>query len=442
MCSLILHGIEFDYLGMMKKTTSLDMFGPTCSFSFFHLTLQEYLSALYISLELHSGLEVPSLVSEKNMVIRFLAGLCKHGDQTLSHTLDKLFQENVHPFIGFFILLVVQCVYEYAEIVQTIETVRNLFTTKLIIVGDSPFDVLSPFDYYLIGHCIKLIGGRWSIGISTKEEVEFLMLGAGSDGRKGEMQVLDIRSSPLLTFDPLLKFFHHDLSCLEFSTVQFTDSDVIKLQEWISPGSGIKILRVTYSSSFDESLLATLFGTSSLESIEFNNSHLITKNETINLLRDNLNLKKLTIDTGDYGIDVFKQLAPTLQKCMSLNYLHLSFNLPGVHLPGLVTCDGKELSPSSNDGNDERPITSLILTLIEILLSNHTLQELTIVGHGTQLYSYLLKAAMVLLVHIAANNASLKKLSCNSLLFSQVKPHIPEQYCNILYELDDDYSYF
>ena len=46
--------VEFDNLGMMKKATSLDIkIGPTCSFSFFHLTLQEYLSALYISLELH-----------------------------------------------------------------------------------------------------------------------------------------------------------------------------------------------------------------------------------------------------------------------------------------------------------------------------------------------------------------------------------------------------
>ena len=72
-------GVEFDNLGMMKKTTSLYMFGPTYSFSFLHLTLQEYLSALYISLELCSSLQLlPSVV--RNIIMPLLlAGLCAHG---------------------------------------------------------------------------------------------------------------------------------------------------------------------------------------------------------------------------------------------------------------------------------------------------------------------------------------------------------------------------
>ena len=70
--------VEFDNLGMMKKTTSLYMFGPTYSFSFLHLTLQECLSALYISLELCSGLQLlPSVV--RNIMPLLLAGLCAHG---------------------------------------------------------------------------------------------------------------------------------------------------------------------------------------------------------------------------------------------------------------------------------------------------------------------------------------------------------------------------
>ena len=41
----------FDHLGMMKKTLSLDdPTGPTYTFQFLHLTLQEYLSALHMSL--------------------------------------------------------------------------------------------------------------------------------------------------------------------------------------------------------------------------------------------------------------------------------------------------------------------------------------------------------------------------------------------------------
>ena len=127
--------VDFDNLGMMKKTTSLDIkIGPTCSFSFFHLTLQEYLSALYISFELHSGLEVRSWLHYKNMVIRFLSGLCKHGDLALFYTLDKLLQKYASNRVVFplHVLLTVQCVYECDEIVQNIETVRNLFSREVI----------------------------------------------------------------------------------------------------------------------------------------------------------------------------------------------------------------------------------------------------------------------------------------------------------------------
>ena len=42
-------GEDFEHLGMMKKTTSLNVCtGPGCSYSFLHLTLQEYVAALYI----------------------------------------------------------------------------------------------------------------------------------------------------------------------------------------------------------------------------------------------------------------------------------------------------------------------------------------------------------------------------------------------------------
>ena len=44
-------GTHFDHLGLMKKTKSLNVsVGPKYSLCFLHLTLQEYLSAIYISL--------------------------------------------------------------------------------------------------------------------------------------------------------------------------------------------------------------------------------------------------------------------------------------------------------------------------------------------------------------------------------------------------------
>ena len=44
-------GEDFEHLGTMKKTTSLNVCtGPGCSYSFLHLTLQEYLTALHIAI--------------------------------------------------------------------------------------------------------------------------------------------------------------------------------------------------------------------------------------------------------------------------------------------------------------------------------------------------------------------------------------------------------
>ena len=425
-------GVEFDYLGMMKKTTSLDMFGPTCSFSFFHLTLQEYLSALYISLELHSGLEVPSGLHNKNMIIRFLSGLCKHGNKALFCILDKLFHL-VLAFYSLHVLLIMQCVYECDEIVQNIETVRNLFNNEVINVKRNFFVSPSPFDYYLIGHCIKHIGGQWSIRIITKEEVDFLMLGTGSDGHKGKVQELRISSSPLLTFDPLLKLFHRDLSCLEFHITQFTDSDVTRLQEYISPSSGIRRVKFSNNSFFiDESLLATVFGPSSLESLEIGSYPLLTNTETLNIPNDNSNLKELTIDTSYGRIHAFKRLIPALKKCMSLSYLHLSFRPPGKCEPGLVS---EQPSPSSDAFGDEHPLASLVPILIEFLLSNCTLQELTLTCRDLCILPEEDFEAMVQLVEVAANSTSLKKLTCDSPLFYQVESRIPKQYRDILYKL-------
>ena len=234
-----------------------------------------------------------------------------------------------------------------------------------------------------------------------------------------------------------------------------------------------------------ESLLATLFGPTSLESLEFRCCFITG---ILNIPRDNL--KKLKIDIGYGGLHTLKRLAPALQKCISLSYLYLSFDLPmQLHSDdSSLSSDVDEHSDDSSLSSDvvdehsdepslssdfvdehsvkqslssevvdehsdkpslssdvidehsdkpslssdvvyEHPLASFVPTLIEILLSNRTLQELTIRCLSTTLRGHLTEEdvkAMVQLVEVAANSTSLKKLSCNSLLVSQVKARIPE----------------
>ena len=391
-------GVEFDNLGMMKKTTSLDLFGPTCSFSFLHLTLQEYLSALYISLELCSGLKVPPSVFEKNIVIRFLAGLCAHGNDTVYQTLGGLLEVNYLNS-----LLVVQCVYECDSIVKNLKVLQELFFSVQLIGVKGGL----PFDYYLIGHCISHIGGRWDIRIWQQEEVDLLIQGLGSYGTcsRGKIQKLVLLINALLTIDPLVKLCCHNLHSLTFSVVTFTESDAALLCEYISPGRVLKDVEFISCRNV-ELILPIVFSASSLHSLELSLDISSTiDNYTLNLLSDNLNLKELTMDV--YNFDVFQQLAAALHNNTSLTLL--SFQL-------------------YNEPVDFVPI------FIKLLQFNHTLQELVVASGRYSFGGQKDIDAMVQLVEVAANSTSLKKLTCSKRVYEQIQSHVPKQYQYFLHE--------
>ena len=70
-------GEDFEHLGMLKKTTTLNVCtGPGCSYSFLHLTLQEYMAALYFAVK-------NVLYYKKSLgriILRYLAGICRNHD--------------------------------------------------------------------------------------------------------------------------------------------------------------------------------------------------------------------------------------------------------------------------------------------------------------------------------------------------------------------------
>ena len=88
-------GEDFEHLGMMKKTTSLNVStGPGCSYSFLHLTLEEYLTALHIAIVNPSGFEMLEwLEKEDDVVLRFLAGMCRHDEYHSHPVYQELVQE-------------------------------------------------------------------------------------------------------------------------------------------------------------------------------------------------------------------------------------------------------------------------------------------------------------------------------------------------------------
>ena len=105
---------DFKHLSMMKKTTTLNVStGPECSYSFLHLTLQEYLAALDIAFK--NAFVEKSLGSN---VLRFLAGICSnehyHGQPAYQELVEFLAERRSREG-----LWLVQCAYECPSIMDS-----------------------------------------------------------------------------------------------------------------------------------------------------------------------------------------------------------------------------------------------------------------------------------------------------------------------------------
>ena len=111
-------GEDFEHLGTMKKTTSLNVCtGPGCSYSFLHLTLQEYLTALHIAIVNPSGFKLVEWLEERSVVVRFLAGICRHDDY---HSRHHVYQELVQQLASESLQLV-HCAYECPSIMDSVK---------------------------------------------------------------------------------------------------------------------------------------------------------------------------------------------------------------------------------------------------------------------------------------------------------------------------------
>ena len=152
-------GEKFEGLGMMKKTTSLNVCtGRECSYTFLHLTLQEYLAALYIAILCPSGLDWEMFRRGKHhvhVVVRFLAGLCRDDEDDIHcyQELVELLVDMTKSYARFIcvsgcsgivnsgLLLLVYCVYECPSIMQSVND-KNL-------VGSSCLEPHISFDWYI-----------------------------------------------------------------------------------------------------------------------------------------------------------------------------------------------------------------------------------------------------------------------------------------------------
>ena len=314
-----LDGSKFDHLGMMKKTTSLDdpAIGPTYTFSFLHLTLQEYMSAFHLSIGQsynrnialrllfwiwtccirplwYTGPDIPHLVLHRDIVLRFLAGLCKHSTSFSCQQVGDVLASIPHCYAHGYNYpcipaQVVRCVYESDSVVKESWEMKNLFaidSNKTVTV-----ELLSQFDSYLIGHYISCHGGMWFVKTS---QLDLFVEGLKSCNgvQKGMLNNLHISlDTELLTLDPVLL----SVESITFHDVTFSASGVAVLQQYILFNGNLKELIIHFSYHV-ELLLPIVFRPSSLEVIGLGETPLAIDNHAIiDLLMNNSNIKELTV---------------------------------------------------------------------------------------------------------------------------------------------------
>ena len=275
---------DFEHLGLMKKTQNSNGWGPTLVFEYLHTTLQEYLAALHIFYS-PPDLDVPPSFGKRDVLIRFLAGLCCDNDN-VSRKLGTLLQGRDQCS-----LLLAQCVYECNAIAQKIPVVCKFFNGPIISVCGK-----MPFDYYLIGHCICHVGGQWSVTVDSKEESARLMDGLRSQQAiRGSILELTLLTGP---FEKLKVLTIAGIRCLKLCFVDFIEDDVAILKEQ----KALQKIDIDISCRNIDLLLHVLFKPSSLKMVHLNGTPSVgsgtdTIADTIQrLLCENRNIEELLIN--------------------------------------------------------------------------------------------------------------------------------------------------
>ena len=388
-------GEDFEHLGTMKKITSVNVCtGPGCSYSFLHLTLQEYLTALHIAIVNPSGFELVEWLREGSVVVRFLAGMYRHDDYHSHPVYQELVQKfaSIHDFNMH--LQLVHCAYECPSIMDSVKVDYSERDTIYVtpVVG---------FDWYATGYCISHFDERWGLWIDDNmgmEGVNLLVKGLRSSPiAKKRIRYLSFRSRSLFfsqVFAPLKEFCELDQLIIFIRHDYYDHDDDIILQPLIAPGSGLRRLEYHNSGKLrTNTLIPLLFQPSSLQELELNLGlqDIVLHDEL--LPHENTNLKELTISHN-----LLHPLAALIMNITSLTYLKISFILRDSDLP----------------------------VLTNIVQSNHTLEILQIGW-----INYNSDENKTNLIEVAGDSR-LKKLRLFKSNYDNLPPHIHEQYQHLL----------
>ena len=308
-------------LGLLVKHTALYTGEESITYNFFHLTLQEYMSAFYIS-QLPAD-EQRTLFSEHSasmdVVWRFVAGLTKmqnigweefkrvkRGPMTDEYEC-KMDEVNDEVVVGPFLL---QCLYE----TQDIQICKRVFDQHRVEFHSYSAN----YDLYALGYCISVCSNTWKVTIwgTSREGLEMLGHGMKSvDYGGGSIEELNLRWSGgiMNEGEHLLQIPHQILQHIKSLKLRRCDIDqrgFENLAECIPYLHSLTSLYISLNPGGDGSLVKLL-----------------------KALREHGKLQTLIMSGISIGMDDVAALAGLLQSSSNLRELWVG----GPHVPPLAT---------------------------------------------------------------------------------------------------------
>ena len=312
---------DFVHLGLMRRVTRhKELIGERVTYVFFHRALQEYMAALHIAKKLSGELASKSSLArklhkqlkEKDMITRFLAGICVNNQHDYSNDVLQWLGEFLSRicFDRLRALQLVHCAYECPSVMQRLQVPKN----------EEPIVVLPEvgIDWYAMGYCISHFDKKWGLHATglRKENIDLLQKGLNSlpstkepgiEGRNSlpptdqkqdrcTLSHLYI-SKPEVSVSAVITSLGEFcwLESLELFYVKIDEEDKEALKQLIGAEGGLKKLtyRTVNEYTHTSSLIPMLLDDSSLEELVVRTGSEV--NMDTELPHTNVNLKKLTI---------------------------------------------------------------------------------------------------------------------------------------------------
>ena len=220
-------------LGLLISCSELYRYGKNVTYNFFHLTLQEYMAAFYIS-QLPASEQRKVFVDHRqsrhlDVVWQFVAGLTRmqaigweefRGREVLEGNRENKGYEVEDGVVRVWPSLL-QCLYE----AQDAGSCESIFRRFYIYYMGSQYS--TPFDAYAVGHCVSLCRNAWNVDLRGNrlgpEVVRLLGCGLRSVGYSGgSVKELNLSHNPITCtgIEELAKFPHqilHQIRTLDLS---------------------------------------------------------------------------------------------------------------------------------------------------------------------------------------------------------------------------------